>query len=434
MGKIEFYYVYNNINIIMLACNDPIDILKELPYELVEHVAGYLSSIDMVNFINKTDVYINIKSINISDEELIIYNLLEEDNKLYKWCKILYNADYIKYYKNKHKKKTNSELKLPTSADNKYIFKLKMGLLLNADDDFISLRPAAKLDFDIISIIYNTIKNYPKQFEVWYLIDIIKNLKEDYDYDTYIKTAKRLAQIRSMKRYCEKKDYKTLGTLPDINYQRIIHIINEGTTFQSALRLSKNFETYPDELIEKFIQLKQELGYGDSIILSNLKNDKMINHLKIFKNIGFSDVCVNHLLDLKLPMINYLVKNNYLDKFKEATFGQMNDLYQRNNDIIKQFFIKFTIKQQNNLRIKQLMEDGDYDKLLISYIEVNINNVTEFFYQQHFNRTSYSVSVEQYFNAYTELTETQFKKFLKKITTGTNYATALAEAYQITEY
>ncbi len=42
----------------MLSCNDPIDILKQLPYELVEHVAGYLSSIDMVNFINNTDVYI----------------------------------------------------------------------------------------------------------------------------------------------------------------------------------------------------------------------------------------------------------------------------------------------------------------------------------------------------------------------------------------
>ena len=390
--------------------------------------------IDMVNFINTTDIHINIKLINISDEELIIFNLLEEDNKLYKWCKILYKAGYIKYYKNKHKKKINSELKLPTGADNKYIFNLKRYLLLNANEGSFHSSQFAKLDFDIISIIYNTIKNYPKQFEVWWLIDIIKNLKDDYDYDTYIKTAKRLAQIRSMKQYCEKKDYKILGTLPDKNYQRIIHIINEGSDFKSALRLSKNFETYPDELIEKFIQLKQELGYWESIILSNLKNDKMINHLKLFKNIGFSDVCVNNLLELKLPMINYLVKNNYLDKFKEFTFRQMKDLYQRNNDIIKQIFIKFTIKQQNNLRIKQLMEDGDYDKLLISYIEGNINNVYEFFYLQYINGTYYSVSVEQYFNAYTELTETQFKTFFKKITTGANYDTALAEASQITEY
>jgi hypothetical protein len=416
----------------MISFDNAINILKEMPYELVEHTVGYLSSIDMVNFINKTDIPININLINSSKEELIIYNLLEDDNKLFKWCKILYNADCSKYYKTKYKEEVNCDLKLPTGVDNKYIFKLKMGLFLNIGKDYRDSSQYSKLDFDKISIIYKTFKDYPNEFEMWYLLYIIKILKDDYNYDTYIKTAKRLATIRSMGKYCLKSDFKTLSALPDENYQRIIHIINGGLSFQLALRFSKNIKKYSDELIEKFIQLKQELGYDDNIIIANLKNDKMINNLKLFKNKGFLRVSINYLVDLGLPMIDYIVNNNYLNKLKNNTFVELYYLNVRNNDLIKQLFNKFTIKQQNNLRIKQLMGHEDYDKLLISYIEVNINNVYNCLYKQYTN--NYSISVEQYFNAYTELTEIQFKTFMEKIAIGTNYDTALAEAYQIIEY
>ena len=416
----------------MLSFDNAINILKELPYELVEHTVGYLSSIDMVNFINKTDVPININLINSSKEELIIFNLLEDDNKLFKWCKILYNADCSKYYKTKYKEERICNLKLPTGADNKYIFKLKMGLFLNISNDYRDSYKYSKLDFDKISIIYKTFKDYPNEFEIWYLLDIIKVLKNKYDYDIYIKIAKRIKQIRSMGRYCENSDFKTLNALSAENYQRIINIITGGATFQTALLLSKNINKYSDELIEKFIQLKKELCYDDNIILSFLKNDKMINHLKLFKKKGFSRLIINYLLRLELPIIDYLVNNNYFDKLKNTTFEELNNLNVKNNDLIKQFFNKFTIKQQNNLRMKQLMEHEDYDKLLISYIEANINNVYNCLCNQYTNKTNYSISVEQYFNAYTELTEIQFKTFLEKIAIGTNYDTALAEAYQIT--
>jgi len=307
-----------------------------------------------------------------------------------------------------------------------------MGLFLNIGKDYRDSSQYSKLDFDKISIIYKTFKDYPNEFEMWYLLYIIKILKDDYNYDTYIKTAKRLATIRSMGKYCLKSDFKTLSALPDENYQRIIHIINGGLSFQLALRFSKNIKKYSDELIEKFIQLKQELGYDDNIIIANLKNDKMINNLKLFKNKGFLRVSINYLVDLGLPMIDYIVNNNYLNKLKNNTFVELYYLNVRNNDLIKQLFNKFTIKQQNNLRIKQLMGHEDYDKLLISYIEVNINNVYNCLYKQYTN--NYSISVEQYFNAYTELTEIQFKTFMEKIAIGTNYDTALAEAYQIIEY
>ncbi len=45
-----------------------------------------------------------------------------------------------------------------------------------------------------------------------------------------------------------------------------------------------------------------------------------------------------------------------------------------------------------------------------------------------------NMSVEQYFNAYTELSETQFKFLIEQIKNGSNYDDACVNSYQIVDY
>ena len=418
---------------IMLSFDNAINILKELPYELVQLTSGYLNGIDMVNFINMTDIPININSINTTNEELIIFNLLENDNKLYKWCKILHNAADKTYYKIMYKAEHRYDLKLPTGADNKYIFKLKMGLFLNTGINYYYSSQYSKLNFDKISIIYKTFLNYPGEFSIWTLEKTIDILKDNNDYNNnnhYIKTARRIKQIGSFRQYHEKKDLKIVCAFPDINYERFINIMERGATFSSAFYFSKNIQKYSNELIDKFFQLKEELEFEyiyEKYIISNLKNDKKINCIRIFSDKGINIIL---LINDKLPLLDYLIKNNYFYKFSSITYQQMSILYDNNIDVFKEIFTKFTIKQQNNLRMKELMEDGGYEELLTSYLINNINCIYKYI-QQPINN---SVSVEQFFNAYIELTDTQFKIFIENITNGSNYYTAIADANQNVDY
>jgi hypothetical protein len=121
------------------------------------------------------------------------------------------------------------------------------------------------------------------------------------------------------------------------------------------------FET----LVQKFIELNQEFGYKyDDIIAPNLRNDKMINYIRLFKNNGFTYYLIVELIGAKRVILDYLVQNNYyLYKFHFRILDALDGLYNNSKEVFKEIFTKFTIKQQNNLRMKQLMGDEGYEEL-----------------------------------------------------------------------
>ncbi len=425
----------------MQSIENAISILNNLPQELLSLVFNYLKGLDMVNFIDKTDIPINIESLNITNEELIIWELLENENKLFKWCKILYDASDNKYYKTMYKTEHRYDLKLPTGKENKYIFKLKMGLFVNASLNYINSSEYSKLDFDSIGFIFNTLKNHTNKYSIYVLKEAIEINKNNNDYINYIKTANRIKEIRSLiKCFTNKADFKiVVSILPDSNYKRLIYLMENGSSLSSAYYLTKN-NKYSDELIQKFLQLKQELEYDnkmDDIISSNLKNDKFINYLRIFKNKNFSFDLIRTLLAMKREIIDYLFQNNIIYKFNLNNLHKfiwpihfsLENIYDKSKELFKEIFNKFTIKQQNNLHMKQLMEDNGYNDLLEKYVSENIRFVNNYI-KNPYN----TISEEQYFNAYIELTEEQFKYFKEQINNGSNYEEALANAYQIVYY
>ncbi len=79
--------------------------------------------------------------------------------------------------------------------------------------------------------------------------------------------------------------------------------------------------------------------------------------------------------------------------------------------------------------MKQLMEDEGCNELQEKYISDNIN-----FIINHINYPNNALSAEQFFNAYIELTEIQFKSFSVRINNGSDYEEALTNAYQTVEY
>ncbi len=415
----------------MLSFDNVINILNNLPNELVSLVFNYLNGIDMVNFINKTDIPININSLNVTNEELIIWDLLENDNKLYKWCKILYHANDTKYYKTMYKAEHQYDLKLPTGQENKYIFKLKMGLFVNAGTTYLNSSEYSKLDFDNINFIFNTLKNHPNEYSIHVLKNAIEINKYNNNYINYIKTADRIKEIRKYNKYTEVSTFKiTVSMLPDSNYKRLIYLMDNNASFSAAFKLSKENNKYSDELIQKFIQLNQELGnMFDDQIASNLKNDKFINYIRILKNSGFDVDLISSILYMKRELLDYLFQNNLLYKLHGIVPYLLQNVYDSSKEVFKEIFTKFTIKQQNNLHMKQLMEDDGYNDLLEKYINQNINFMYNYIKYPYNN-----MSIEQYFNAYTELSETQFKFLVEQIKNGSNYEEALGNSYQIVDY
>jgi hypothetical protein len=91
--------------------------------------------------------------------------------------------------------------------------------------------------------------------------------------------------------------------------------------------------------------------------------------------------------------------------------------------------------------MKELMEDGGYNELLLNCIKENVDKV--YIYSSYstwpplpgtpFNYNSVITTV-QYFQVYIELTEFQLNTFLTFIKQKMPFEQALSETYQVVEY
>jgi hypothetical protein len=423
----------------MLSFNDAVNILNKMPPELVSIIFNYLDGIDMVNFINDNkDAYIN--ELNITKDELNVWNSMNySENKLFEWCKILFRANvncwyYKMQFDNRQiKSYYNSPFSLPTNKEKKYNRKLYIGLFLNAGLNIERSYYYSNLSVNKITIIFKIMKDMPDQFTIPTLFVAINFNKELEPNENYINYAIKIKQIRSS---C-KENYinpehlkKTVVNFPDAAYERLISLLDYNLSFETALILSTPSRKFTDALIDKFKELKEELQIKDDLLIRNLRNNKIINNIRILKNKNISLNCIEHLInDINKLLLEDLIKNNYIYEFDYHTWNKINHIYNNNNEIYPDIFIKFTLKQQNNLRMKQLMEDEGYNDLLEKCINENINFMYGIIYT-----TNNTILVEQYFYAYTELSERQFKYFMAKMSNGANYEETLANSYQIIDY
>jgi hypothetical protein len=96
-------------------------------------------------------------------------------------------------------------------------------------------------------------------------------------------------------------------------------------------------------------------------------------------------------------------------------------LFRHNNDLFPDIFTKFTIKQQYQMRIKELMEDGDLIHTINTYQIININHI----HSIDINNMS---KAEYFKKIYTELTEEQQNMCATYIQMGFNLESALLNA------
>jgi hypothetical protein len=460
----------------MLSFIDAVNILNNLPEELVSITFNYLNGLDMVNFINgNKNNYIS--SLNINSDELNVWNLMKEsENKLFEWCNILVCADIKSgYYKTKYEEFQRNPYKpythtttfvLPTNKEKKYNRKLYIGLFLNAGVDIILAYKYSKLSIDKINSIFEIMKAMPETFNVQTLYSIINfdnelDTKENY-INYAIKYNKILNLVKETKEYKmldsfvkETKEYKILNLqhfmnavmcFPDAAYERLISLLELNISFESAYTLSTPSRKFTDALIDKFKQLNEEFQIKDDFLVCHLRNNKIINSIRTLKTKNISSNCICDLINsVNKDLLEDLIKNNYIYEFGRHTWFKINSIYINHNDIYPDILTKFTIKQKNNLRMKELMEDGGYDELLLNYIKENVDKVYLFsFYNYnstlppvpggaYFNYNSLITTV-QYFQVYIELTDFQLNTFLSLIKQHLPFEKALSETYQIVEY
>ncbi len=433
----------------MLSINHVINILNELPQELVSLIFTYLSGIDMINFVNKNEVYIPIKSLNIKEDELNVWNLMKKsDNKLFEWCKILYHADIKNsYYKLKYREKFQNENLLmnwktqfafSSNKEQKYIRKLYIGLFLNAGLDIKNSYHYSDLPIDKINLIFNIMKKMQDQLKIEMVCEALNIIKEIQTIDNYVNYAIRINQIHHLL----KEDYitnkflrKAIMSFPDEYYQRFISLLEINVKLEPAFNLSNPTRKFTEELIEKFKQLKEELNIiYDDLLVSNLRNNKIIEKMRYFKSKNISPRNFDNLLNwMDKDFLDYMIKNNKMYNYGSTSWCRLEGLYKNNYDLFQEIFNKFTIKQQNNLRIKKLMEDDGYDELYVKYIDENLEKIyIPSLIDPVFS--SISTTYSQLFQVYTELTEFQMNTFIGFLKMNFTFEQALYNTYQVVEY
>lgn len=428
----------------MLSHGDAIDILKNLPLELVSLTFNYLRPINIIHFIN--DDFINdetdylIKSLNSIPDELNIWNLIKNpNNKLFEWCKIMYYADYNNmYYKQIYDIFFVNGYKhifsLPTNKLNRYIKKLYIGLYLNAGLNIYKAYEYVDIDINKITMIFNIMKECP-QFNVEILyrtVKINKQLDTIENYITYANKVKQIYDITISTNNYISYDYlnNIVQKFSDKYFQRFISLLKLNVLFRASYQLSNPTRKFSDDLIDKFIQLKEELNINHELLVSNLRNNTVIKQMRLFKSKNISSVGIENLLNLDKDFLNYIINNNLIYDLPHYSWSQLKYIYNSNTDFIKEIFVKFSIKQQNNLRMKELSGDNSYNDLLKEYIIQNIRYYYEFLIT---NQNNTRINLLQFFQIYTELSIFHYNIF-KKYITQYNFEEALEKTYQNIEY
>ena len=402
----------------MQTISEAIDILKKLPLELCFETFKYLDGLDLVNFINHPDIINNdiIKSTNIIPEVVDIWNLINNQDKLLELCKILYYADINnKYYKDTCKIHCHKNFTLQGDYNEKYITKLKMGLFLNVGLDIYTSRNYSKLTFDKIKLMFQINKDYPNEFtfEILYYV---------CDTDDFLNCAYKFKELfkYSINVYDAINRIKNIVfKFPHSYYERFISLVNDGIKFEFAYALSTPSRKFTDALIDKFNKLRKELNINHEIIINNLRNNTVINQIKIFINNGINNV--GNIISLDKNLISYLINNNLFYNFDYMVWQRIQYLFRHNNDLFPDIFTKFTIKQQYQMRIKELMEDGDLIHTINTYQIININHI----HSIDINNMS---KAEYFKKIYTELTEEQQNMCATYIQMGFNLESALLNA------
>ena len=404
----------------MLSVADAVNILNKLPPELVLTIFRNLNGLDMVHFINHNkEAYVN--SLNITKDELNLWNLLEDSkNKLFKWCKILACADLNKkIYRNIYE------------DENHYLY---YELFLNVG---LSIELALKYSYlpvDKINIIFKIMKEMPGRFDIQTLYSAVSIKKELETIENYIKYAIKIDKIRNFSQndFINYEHFKkVICHFPDSAYERLNSLREFNITFETAFILSNPTRNFSDALVEKFKQLNEEFQIRDNVLVRYLRDNKSINHIRILKtkNISSNGI-ISILCYTDKKSLEYLIKNNHIYELEHLTWLKIRELYNNHNAIYKEIFTKFTLKQQNNLRMKELMEDGGYNELLVSYIKENVDKI-DLYSSVH---QTLSITPTQYFKIYTELTDFQMSVFYEYIKNNLTFEQALRETYQVIEY
>jgi hypothetical protein len=437
----------------MLSIDHVINILNNLPQELVSLVFNHLSGIDMVNFVNKNELYIPFNELNIKEAELNVWNLMKNskdnfNNKLFEWCKILHNANISSsYYKLKYEEKFKNDnlfmnwktkFAFSSNKEHKYSRKLYIGLFLNTGLDIKNAYHYSDLPIDKINMIFNIMKELPDQLKIEIVFEAINITKEMETIDTHVNYAIRINKIYHLL----KDDYitnkflrKAIMSFPDEYYQRFVSLLEINVELEASFNLSNPTRKFTDELIDKFKQLKEELNVSDDLLVSNLRNNNVIEKIRYFKSKNItSSRNIDYLLNRRdKDFLNYMIKNNKMYNFDITSWSRLGGIYENNYDLFQEIFTKFTIKQQNNLRIKKLMEDDGYDELYVKYIDENLEKI---YIPSCIDSIlcSPSITMSQFFQVYTELTEFQMKKFIEFLKINLTFDEALQNTYQIVEY
>ncbi len=423
----------------MLSFDDAINILNNLPQELVSVAFNYMNGIDMVNFINNDNICIQIKSLNVTNDELNVWNLMKNsDNKLFEWCKILYYANiYNFYYKNKYE---HTEIgykpifSLPSNKEYRYIQKLYIGLFLNAGEELHKAYYYSNYNTNKINFMFNTMNTYPNQFN----FNILSSALNIYKYDTnesYLKYAIKIKEIYNSTQSYINSLYlsKIIQHFSDEKSQLLISLLLSNISFETAYHLANPTRKFTDVLINKFKELKQELNIKDELLLSHIRNNKAINQIRLFKSKNISSNGIENLLNLNKDLLDYIIKNNIIYDFDYDTWSKLNFMFYNINDVFQEIFTKFTIKQQNNIRMKELMEHSTKE-LLDAYIKENVNKILDYYNKRIHANNHRLITTEQYFKVYIELTDFQMNTFNRFINLNFNFEQALLNTYQVVEY
>jgi hypothetical protein len=430
----------------MLSFNGIVNIINNLPQELVLLVFNYLNGIDMVNFINnnKEDY---IYTLNINKDELNIWNFMKNSkNKLFEWCKILYYADiYNNYYKSKYEETARVYKNVFTLQSNKkkrYSRKLYIGLFMNEGLHLDKAYIYSDLHVDKISMMFNIMIKMPNQFNIEILYDAININKDLNSFEDYVNYAIKIKEIRNLSSQFILSIHlnNVISNFPDKYYQRFISLLSSNVAIRFAYKLSNPSRNFTDELINKFFELKNEFNNSDNfnimeeLLVRYLRNNKAIKIIRQLasKNISYNGIY--NILNLDKDFLDFIIKNDYTFDFDGSTWYRAEYIFNNHNIIIQDIFNKFTIKQQNTLRINELRGEDTYE-LIKNFIKENINKV----YMNtnmsiNLNPNLITITPLQYFQVYTELTDFQIKIFEGFIKKNLNFEQALNNTYQILEY
>ncbi len=394
-----------------------IDTLCQLPINIICEVARKFKKEDLYHFINNDEFkrmfeeYNIINSLDIIETEKQIWNNLNE-NKFYNWVKIIYYANKPNYYHEYFKKELNKQLQFNGSNEEKYNKKLMLGFLIILGCDYSEAYDYCKLDFNIIFNFTKIIKENPMELNFKLLYFAYKQNNNDY-----------LTVALKMKRIMDYNLHQNIyiniiAKIADKNnFERIIFLLEKNVLLEAAAILSENHKYITDAYINKYLTLRDELklvgeqfGYcylcADAYIAVNLRNKDVLEQLKYYVSIGIHDmVIIYYMKSLPKEIFEYMKTNNIIYNYKYATLKNLYSFaFKYEGELTYELLSKYTIKQQNQIRIKEF--NGELDKeTRCQYIEYNINTISEYRY--------YCNDIPGFLKAYYELNDSQLQKYFQ---------------------